>query len=96
MLGDISRARACGDEQGVMRLEQEVHAITAQLRGARGRNGSSRRFADVDERARTAVRKAIKRAIDELAEVHPQAAAYLERRVTTGTMCRFTQEPATR
>ncbi|MFN0027960.1 MAG: AAA family ATPase [Acidimicrobiales bacterium] len=93
VLADIARARATDDEPGVIRLEDEVQAIAEQLRGGRGLNGRARAFIDPDERARTAVRKAIKRAFNELAEVHPQTAAYLSARVSTGSTCRFAVTP---
>ena len=46
-----------------------------------------RSFADAPERARTAVRKAIKRAIDEIAAANPAIGEHLAQRVETGSTC---------
>jgi hypothetical protein len=54
-------------------------------------------FADVPERARVAVRKAIKRAIDEISVANPAVGRHLAERVETGTVCRYRLEsPAPR
>ncbi|MGE0729818.1 MAG: AAA family ATPase [Acidimicrobiia bacterium] len=89
LVGEIQRARAFGDLRRVGLLEDEAEAIVAELGRANGANGAKRRFAGRDERARTAVRKAIKRAIDEVEGVHPDAARHLRACIRTGATCRF-------
>lgn len=44
-------------------------------------------FADAAERARTAVRKAIKRVIDEVAVANPSVGEHLAARIETGAAC---------
>lgn len=61
-------------------------------RGARGGRlgGRARAFAAPPERARTAVRKAIKRAVDTITDHDPALGAELRTAVETGAHCRYT------
>ena len=61
--------------------------LTRELGRALGLGGRSRSFADVAERARTSVRKAIKRAIDDIATASPAIGEHLARSVSTGSVC---------
>jgi hypothetical protein len=65
----------------------ELEQLTRELGRALGLGGRSRTFADVPERARTAVRKAIKRAIDEISTANPAIGQHLAARIATGTLC---------
>ncbi len=65
----------------------ELEALTRELARGTGLGGRLRSFADAPERARTAVRKAIKRAIDEIAAANPALGRHLVSRVETGTVC---------
>ena len=60
----IERAERRGRRDRVAELADERERLRAELATALGRTGRPRRFTDTGERARTAVRKAIKRAID--------------------------------
>ena len=71
-----------------------LDALLDELRRSTGRGGRSRPFADAGERARTAVRKAIKRAITEIGESEPALGEMLDRTVVTGTTCVYTPDPA--
>ena len=84
---DLQRARADGDLARVERLELEVDALAGELDRATGLAGRRRTFAGADERARTAVRKAIKRAVDEIAATGDPLADHLRSSVRTGTAC---------
>jgi hypothetical protein len=46
-----------------------------------------RSFADAPERARTAVRKAVKRAIEQVTAANPVVGQHLARRIETGAVC---------
>jgi hypothetical protein len=46
----------------------------------------------VPERARTAVRKALKRAIEQIAAANPVIGQHLSGRIETGTICRYRVE----
>jgi hypothetical protein len=74
--------------------QAELERLTRELGRALGLGGRSRTFADVPERARTAVRKAIKRAIDEIAAASPEIGRHLAARITTGTSCCYRRPAA--
>jgi hypothetical protein len=86
-------AKATGDATAAAALRGELDTLLDELRRSTGRGGRSRRFADAGERARTAVRKAIKRAITEIGESEPALAALLDETVATGTTCVYTPDP---
>ena len=65
---------------------------TARWRAPRGWAAASAPFADAPERARTAVQKAVKRAIDEIAAANPAIGQHLARRVETGATCCYRPE----
>ena len=56
------------------------------------RDSRIRSFADAPERARTAVRKALKRAIKEVAAANPAVGRHLAARVETGAVCCYRLE----
>ncbi len=84
---ELRRADAAGDADESRRLHAEQEALLAELRRSTGRTGRARAFAAPDERARTAVRKAIKRALDAVSAEEPALGAHLQAAVTTGTTC---------
>jgi hypothetical protein len=67
--------------------QEELSTLTRELGRALGLGGRSRNFADVPERARTAVRKAIKRAIGDISVANPDIGRHLATSVSTGTQC---------
>jgi tetratricopeptide (TPR) repeat protein len=71
---------------------EELLTLTRELGRAAGLGGRVRSFADAPERARTAVRKAIKRAIDEISVASPALGEHLARRIETGSTCRYRLE----
>jgi hypothetical protein len=75
-------------------LRGELDALVEELRRSTGKGGRSRHFADPGERARTAVRKAIKRAVDEITAAEPTVGTLLQDTVTTGATCCYTPVPA--
>jgi len=89
---DLAEAEACHDEVRAERLQAELDALLDELEAATGLNGRSRAFADDAERARTAVRKAIKRAVDAIDATDPTIAALLRTTVTTGATCTYTPD----
>ncbi|TCO53764.1 ATP-binding protein [Actinocrispum wychmicini] len=86
----IDNAEADADLGLVERLRWEREALTAELTSAVGLGGRFRGFPDSPERARTAVRKAIKRALDVIAEADPVLGGELRSGVSTGLVCRYT------
>ena len=72
--------------------QEELEALTRELALASGLGGRSRAFADVPEQARTAVRKALKRAIEQIAAANPIIGQHLLGRIKTGAICRYRVE----
>jgi tetratricopeptide (TPR) repeat protein len=76
--------------------EEELGELTRELARATGLGGRIRSFADAPERARTAVQKAVKRAIDEITAANPAIGQHLARRIETGAVCCYRPESASR
>jgi len=89
LAADLAVARETADRARVERLEAEVDALAAQLDDARGLGGRSRAFTGPGERARTAVRKAITRAIHEIDAADPEIAGALRPAIRTGSRCSY-------
>jgi hypothetical protein len=68
---------------------RELAELTAALRRAIERGGWVRGFATDHERARTAVRKAIVRAVEAIADAVPDLGQHLRASLTTGAVCRY-------
>jgi hypothetical protein len=83
----IHRHESAGDLDKADQLHDERNWLIAQLAAAAGHAGRSRKFADNDERARIAVGKAIRRAIERIASVNPALGRHLQDRVHTGIHC---------
>ncbi|MGE4094506.1 MAG: hypothetical protein AB7G75_27110 [Candidatus Binatia bacterium] len=67
--------------------QEELETLTHELARACGLGGRIRSFADVPERARTAVRKALKRALEQITLANPVVGQYLAERIETGSVC---------
>ncbi|GAB3894960.1 hypothetical protein GCM10029964_074160 [Kibdelosporangium lantanae] len=89
-LHDLDVAIESASPSAVERLRSEKAALVAELTKAVGLGGRIRGFPDSPERARTAVRKAIKRALDVIADEDPALGEELRSAVTTGLVCRYT------
>ncbi|WP_328475919.1 hypothetical protein OHA21_20580 [Actinoplanes sp. NBC_00393] len=94
LTGRLESADARGDQAAGERLQAELDALLAEVRRMTGRGGRARAFPAEGERARTAVRKAIKRAIDEVAAGDPGLGRALAATVRTGQMCCYSPDPA--
>jgi hypothetical protein len=77
------------DPDGMVEQRHELESIRSVLRAATGQDGRSRGFPTDQERARTAVRKALVRAIASIRTVEPEMGSYLETTMTTGYTCRY-------
>lgn len=73
-------------------LRDQIAALTEELEKSTGIGGRPRYFPDSGERARTAVRKAIKRAIDELTAAEPVIGERIRATVTTGSTCCYVEQ----
>jgi hypothetical protein len=90
---DLAEAELAADLGRAERLRSELAAFVEELDRVFAKGGRTRAFADPQERARTAVRKAIKRALDEITAVDANAGAALRSSITTGTTCCYTPDP---
>jgi hypothetical protein len=86
---DIDQADDNGDIERAARLRAELDALVEELTRLVRPGGRSRAFTDADERARTSVQKALRRAIEAIRGGAPRLADGLTRSVRTGTVCRF-------
>ncbi|WP_328475154.1 AAA family ATPase [Actinoplanes sp. NBC_00393] len=93
LTGRIEAAEDAADPAAVRRFRTELDALLDELRQVTGRSGRDRRFPDPGERARTAVQKAIKRAIGEISAVEPVLGGYLAATVSTGATCVYQPDP---
>ena len=82
-------AASGSDPDGMAEQREELDAIRSVLRAATGQDGRPRDFPTDQERARTAVRKALVRAIASIRTVEPVLGSYLEATLTTGYTCRY-------
>jgi surface antigen len=83
----IDRLADGGDDRRAAQLHAERDWLVAELSQATGLGGRTRRFTDGAERARLAVGRAIRRAIDRVEAVDPVIGAHLRDSVHTGVRC---------
>jgi tetratricopeptide (TPR) repeat protein len=95
LAAELADAEADNDLGRAERLRLELDALVEQLEAAIGLGGRPRAFPHESERARTSVRKAIKRALDEIAAADPFVAEPLRSGITTGTVCSYSPPPDT-
>jgi pimeloyl-ACP methyl ester carboxylesterase len=74
------------------RLEDEIETLGRELSRAVGLGGRDRRAASASERARINVSRAIKIALERIAEHDPALAALLTSSIRTGTFCSYTPD----
>jgi hypothetical protein len=86
---EIDDADACADRERAARARAELDHVVAELARTTGLAGRGRCFADEAERARVAVRKAIKRAVAMITDADPILGGEIGSRIVTGTRCMF-------
>jgi tetratricopeptide (TPR) repeat protein len=91
--GELANAEADNDLGRADGLRAELDALIDQIEAATAHHGRSRAFVDEAERARTAVRKALKRAIDTIGHAAPALAELLRVSISTGTRCSYAPDP---
>lgn len=90
---DIDDATAMNDSTRRELAERDRDYLIAELRSAVGLGGRARTTGASAERARTAVTRSIRYALDRLGEHHPVAATHLGQRIRTGTYCSYSADP---
>jgi tetratricopeptide (TPR) repeat protein/nucleoside-triphosphatase THEP1 len=91
---ELAEADAFNDSGRSERARREIDAVTAQLAAAVGLGGRGRVTGGAVERARSTVTHGIKAALRSIHRSLPALADELARRVTTGTFCVYTPDPA--
>jgi tetratricopeptide (TPR) repeat protein len=86
---DLEDAEADADIERAASLRVELDQLVEHVEASMGLAGKSRTFVDSNERARTAVQKAIRRAIDRIKLPAPRLGDMLSRCIHTGTSCRY-------
>jgi non-specific serine/threonine protein kinase len=89
----LEEAERFNDSYRATRARSEMDAIAEQLAAAVGLGGRDRRAASRAERARSAVTKRIKEAINKIAEVIPPLGRHLAARIKTGYFCSYKPHP---
>jgi tetratricopeptide (TPR) repeat protein len=90
---ELREAEAHANIGRAERLRAELDVLVEQIQSATGLGGRPRSFAGPDERARTAVRKAIMRAIDAIEAADRSIGSLLRSTITTGRTCIYTPSP---
>lgn len=90
---DLAEAEAANDLHRAERLRTEMDLLVDQLESATGLGGRPRHFPHDHERARVAVQKALKRALDAVDNADPALADLLRQTITTGVTCTYTPSP---
>ncbi len=91
---ELAVAEENGDVDRASNLEDEIEAITTELRRAVGLMGRDRMVGSVTERARLNVTRAIKTAVERIAEHDADFGRLLARTIRTGTFCCYIPDPA--
>jgi len=90
---NLEEAERFSDSYRAARARSEMDAIAGQLAAAVGLGGRDRRASSDAERARTAVTKRIKEAINRIAKVIPPLGCHLAARIKTGYFCCYDPHP---
>jgi tetratricopeptide (TPR) repeat protein len=85
----LAEAESFGDGVRATRAREEIDFLATELGRAVGLGGRSRRAGTAAERARSAVQRRLKNAIQRIGESAPALGAALTRHVKTGNFCSF-------
>jgi non-specific serine/threonine protein kinase len=86
-------AKRFGDAERAARAHAEREFIAEEIARAYGLGGRARTSGSTAERARVAVTKAIRAALDRVREASPALGRHLEATVRTGMFCSYTPDP---
>lgn len=91
---EAEEARQWGDAEREERAEAEIAVLARELSRAVGLDGRDRKAASASERARVNVTRAVKSAIERIAEQDARLGHHLASTVHTGTFCCYRPDPA--
>lgn len=90
---ELADAQQFNDSERATRAQDEIHAISQHLASAIGLGGRDRKTSSEAERARCAVTKRLKKAIQKISEAIPSLGRHLVTRVKTGYFCSYNPHP---
>jgi tetratricopeptide (TPR) repeat protein len=90
---ELEEARSWGDAERGAKAQAEIEAVSRELARALGLAGRDRRVSSDAERARINVTRAIKAALDRIAEACPALGRHLALTLKTGAFCRYAPDP---
>ncbi len=90
---DLREAEHRHDPSRAALAQEELDAITRHLASAIGLGGRDRPTSSAAERARCAVTKRLKQAIQKIAEANPSLGHHLAARIKTGYFCSYAPHP---
>jgi pimeloyl-ACP methyl ester carboxylesterase len=91
---DIEEAERMGDLGRADRAKADREALSRELARAFGLGGRERPAGSAAERARASVTRAIRQALQRVAEHHPALGAHLDRAIRTGAYCVYAPDPS--
>ena len=86
---ELEEARELGHLERIAKAEDEKEALAHEIRRAVGLGGRDRRAASSSERARTAVTRAIRSALERITEQDRDLGRLLSIAIKTGTVCSY-------
>jgi hypothetical protein len=90
---DLNDAERFNDSQRKTEAQNEIQAIADYLASAVGLGGRDRQTSSDTERARSAVTKCIRKAIQKIGDAIPSLGYHLAVRIKTGYFCSYSQHP---
>jgi hypothetical protein len=91
---ELEEAERFHDSGRAERIRHELDFVTDELSAAVGLGGRDRRAGSDAERARVNVTRSIARALEKMADSHPELASHLSQTIRTGTFCTYAADPA--
>jgi hypothetical protein len=90
---ELNEAERFNDFQRKTQAQNELQAIAEYLTSAVGVGGRDRKTFSDAERARSAVTKCIKKAIQKIGDANPSLGSHLAARIKTGYFCSYNPHP---
>jgi hypothetical protein len=90
---ELNQAERFNDLQRKTEVQNELQAIADHLASAVGLGGRTRKTSSGTERARSAVTKCIKKAIQRISQAIPSLGYHLAARIKTGYFCSYNPHP---
>jgi hypothetical protein len=90
---ELTQAERFNDTERKTEIQNELQAIADHLAAAVGLGGRDRKTSSDTERARSAVTKCIKQAVQKIGEAIPALGYHLAARIKTGYFCSYNPHP---